>query len=223
MKPGYRFDVVKHGDVLRFNGTRYTYDGDLTKDIVAVNLKILHSNLNSIEFGECIRNNGEVYVFVAHGVGVGLDDIEDDDLGFDEIDQVINENNFEKYNTSSDLDDSYDEYDVLSNDSEDDELSVARENLRKVVEKKSDLRNLSKIVKEIDNIESKKKLKEKCGEDLTQRMDVDVDSGDSYDTEFDDVICRRRRIKLQKFDESNRILVFALDMYFATTERTHIV
>ncbi|KAM7278351.1 hypothetical protein ACFE04_005485 [Oxalis oulophora] len=209
---------------------------------VGVNLKILHYDQSSIEFGECIRNNGEVLVFVAHYeginsdyipfnngsdsgrntevigslggnaniVGVGLDDIEDDDLGFDEINRLIDENNSGKYDTSSDSDDSFDEYDGETDDSEDDELCVARENLRKAAEKKSDLRSLSKIVKEIEIADSKKKkLKENCDDDLTQHMDFDVDSGDSYYTESEDEICRRRKSKLQKFDESNRIPIFA--------------
>ncbi|KAM7270516.1 hypothetical protein ACFE04_029730 [Oxalis oulophora] len=199
---------------------------------VGVNLKILHSDQSSIEFGECIRNNGEVLVFVAHveginsdyipfnngsdsgrntevigsqggndnTVGVGLDDIKDDDLGFDEIDRLIDENNSGKYDTSSDSDDSFDEYDGKTYDSEDDELCVARENMRKATEKKSDLRSLSKIVKEIEIVDSKKKkFKEKCDEDLTQHMDFDVDSSDSYDIESEDEICRRRKSKLQKF------------------------
>ncbi|KAM7274601.1 hypothetical protein ACFE04_016467 [Oxalis oulophora] len=202
---------------------------------VGVNMKILHSDQSSIEFGECIRNNGEVLVFVAHGeginsdyipfnngsdsgrntevigsqggnaniVGVGLDDIEDDDLGFDEINRLIDENNSDKYDTSSESDDSFDEYDGETDDSEDDELCVARENLRKAAEKKSDLRSLSKIVKEIEIADSKKKkLKENCDDDLTQHMDFDVDSGDSYDTESEDEICRRRKSKLQKPDKN---------------------
>ncbi|KAM7266616.1 hypothetical protein ACFE04_004513 [Oxalis oulophora] len=157
------------------------------------------------KFGECITNNGEVLVFVAHGeegvqgkdngrdtkvngdlgiansVCVGLNDIDDDDLGFDEIDRLIDENNSSKYNTSSDSDDSYDEYDGESDDSEDDELFVARDNMRK-------------------------------------DMDVDVNSGDSYDTNprmrcvggeegqavqacaCDYVIFNHRQIKLLKND-----------------------
>ncbi|KAM7250250.1 hypothetical protein ACFE04_022133 [Oxalis oulophora] len=175
---------------------------------VGVNLKILHFNQSSIEFGECIgtmvrRSAGrdtEVKNDLgnANNIGVGLNDIEDDDLWFDEIDRLIDESNSRKYNTSSDLNDSFDEYDGESDHSEDNKLFVARENMRKVVVEKSDLRSLSEIVKEIDNVESKKKkLKEKCGEDLTQHMDVDVDSGDSYDTDSEDEICRRRKRKLK--------------------------
>ncbi|KAM7250089.1 hypothetical protein ACFE04_021972 [Oxalis oulophora] len=38
-------------------------------------LKILHSDQSSIEFGNCIRDNGEVSVFVAHGAGINIDHI----------------------------------------------------------------------------------------------------------------------------------------------------
>ncbi|KAM7262153.1 hypothetical protein ACFE04_021230 [Oxalis oulophora] len=131
---------------------------------------------------------------IAEKEGVGLDDIEDDDLGFDEIDRLIDENNSSKYNTSTESDDPFDEYDGASNDSEDDVLFVARENLKKAAQKKSDLRGLSRIMKEINIAESKKFFfKEKCGEDLIQDMDVDVVSDDSYDTKYQDEICRRRR------------------------------
>ncbi|KAM7261824.1 hypothetical protein ACFE04_020901 [Oxalis oulophora] len=86
----------------------------------------------------------------ANSLGVGLDDIEDDDLGFGEIDCLIDENSSSKYYNSIELDDPFYEYDGASDDSENDELFVARENLRKAAEKKSDLKGLSRIVKEID-------------------------------------------------------------------------
>ncbi|KAM7275001.1 hypothetical protein ACFE04_016867 [Oxalis oulophora] len=64
---------------------------------VGVNLKILHSDQSSIEIGDCIRNNGEVLVFVAHGEGINCDFIpfNGPELNISENDVQANDNDRE--------------------------------------------------------------------------------------------------------------------------------
>ncbi|KAM7265447.1 hypothetical protein ACFE04_003130 [Oxalis oulophora] len=98
MEYGFGVPLVKHGGVLLFKGVsnELILDSDKVsyqevkgflndKGYVEANLriyfitegrlKILHSDQSSIEFGNCICNDGEVSVFVAHEEGINIDHI----------------------------------------------------------------------------------------------------------------------------------------------------
>ncbi|KAM7253470.1 hypothetical protein ACFE04_021624 [Oxalis oulophora] len=82
MESWFGVALVKHGGVLLFKGSRHEYDGGVSDELVLDSNKASYQEVKGfftdkefIEFGDCIRNNGEVSVFVAHGEGINIDHI----------------------------------------------------------------------------------------------------------------------------------------------------
>ncbi|KAM7269051.1 hypothetical protein ACFE04_024548 [Oxalis oulophora] len=221
MESGFGVALVKHGGVLLFKGSRHEYDGGVSDELVLDSDKASYQEMkgflltkSSIEFGNCIRNNGEFSVFVVHGEGINIDHIpynggEDNansrcsarqtdevlQASWDNLEDVELDDLHAGYedrvdldeNSSSELGEAYEDFEGQSDDSDDDELYCSRENLRKVaIDAKRRRENLGSVMKNLEKYElNREKLKGKCVEDPNNELDNNVGSEDSYDIESD--------------------------------------